>query len=91
MEKGDVDVVEVKQVEEGSSFPGKQRTNSTYSEPQSPLAGDISTSPTAIPLRSLQSHSTLHSDKDTAISEDTSKPILPSLNIDEADEDNDPK
>ncbi|KAF7798511.1 hypothetical protein EIP86_009732 [Pleurotus ostreatoroseus] len=91
VEKGDVDVVEVKRVEEGSSFPGKQRTDSTYSEPQSPPVGDISISPTAIHLRSLQSHSTLHSDKDTAISEDTSKPILPSLNIDEADENDDSK
>lgn len=75
IEKGKVEVVTVEADEK------RQRADSAYSEPRSPSAGVISASPTAIPLRSLQSHSTLHSDKDTTISEDTTKPIFPRLDM----------
>ncbi|KAJ3552495.1 hypothetical protein NM688_g4124 [Phlebia brevispora] len=81
-----VEVQEEKRMDEGTSIARDQRTDSVCSSAHSPSPTDITTSPTAIPLRALQSQSTLRSvGKDTIASSETSTPMIPTLSEDDID------
>ena len=76
MEKGAV-VVEVGAQDEKVAEDHRESSYSAGS--QAPSIRDLSNAPTAIPLHTLRSQSTLRSRQDTMVSGETSSPMVPSI------------